>query len=179
MNRVLSSLMVALVTATLAGPVPTNPEAPQKAAHQAPQKSASKTNLFPGKTSDHPSTPKAGVPGARSSSQDESKPYQIGIASWYGKQFHGKTTANGEDFDMFELTAAHLELPLGTYVKVTNLRNGRWVIVRINDRGPYIEGRIIDLSYGAARMLNFYLNGLERVRIDVLHAETVAMVQSH
>jgi rare lipoprotein A len=156
MNRVLSGLMAALVLATtMAGPVPTNP--------QPPPKSASKANLPPRKAK---------------SSQAESKPYQIGIASWYGKQFHGKTTANGEDYDMFELTAAHRELPLGSYVKVTNLRNGEWIIVRINDRGPYVDGRILDLSYGAARMLNFY-NGIEPVRIDLLHPQAVAMAQSH
>ena len=161
MTRVLSSLMAALVTVTattMAGPVPTNPQVPSKSVPKA-----SKTNLSLGKTK---------------ASQDESKPYQIGVASWYGKQFHGRTTANGEDFDMFELTAAHRQLPLGSYVKVTNLRNGKWIIVRINDRGPYVAGRVIDLSYGAARMLNFY-SGIERVRIDLLHAQTVAMAQSH
>jgi len=80
----------------------------------------------------------------------EPKAYQIGNASWYGKQFHGRTTASGEDFDMFELTAAHRLLPLGTFVKVTNLRNGKWIVVRVNDRGPYVGNRIMDLSYSAA-----------------------------
>jgi rare lipoprotein A len=101
------------------------------------------------------------------------KPYQVGNASWYGKQFHGRTTASGEDFDMFELTAAHRRLPLGTYVKVTNLRNGKWVIVRVNDRGPYVGNRIMDLSYSAARMLNFR-DGVERVRLDVVQPESLA-----
>lgn len=104
------------------------------------------------------------------------KPYQVGMASWYGKQFHGKTTASGEDFDMFELTAAHKQLPLGTYVKVTNLRNGKWIIVRVNDRGPYVGNRIMDLSYSAARMLSFR-DGLERVRLDLIEPATVASNQ--
>ncbi len=106
------------------------------------------------------------------------KPYQVGNASWYGKQFHGRTTASGEDFDMFELTAAHRRLPLGTYVKVTNLRNGKWVIVRVNDRGPYVGNRIMDLSYSAARMLNFR-DGIERVRLDVVQPENLAANQTY
>jgi rare lipoprotein A len=105
-------------------------------------------------------------------------PYQVGVASWYGKQFHGKSTASGEGFDMFELTAAHPKLPLGTFVKVTNLRTGKWIIVRVNDRGPYVQGRIMDLSYGAARMLGFR-SGLERVRLDVLKPETVAVANTY
>ncbi|HYL92003.1 MAG TPA: septal ring lytic transglycosylase RlpA family protein [Alphaproteobacteria bacterium] len=106
------------------------------------------------------------------------EPYQVGKASWYGKQFHGRTTASGEDFDMFELTAAHRQLPLGTYVKVTNLRNGRWIIVRVNDRGPYVTGRILDLSYSAARMLEFKA-GVENVRIDLVQNKTLAIAQPY
>jgi rare lipoprotein A len=112
-------------------------------------------------------------PVAHKTSKSQPKPYQVGLASWYGKQFHGRTTASGEDFDMFELTAAHKKLPLGTYVKVTNLRNGKWVIVRVNDRGPYVGTRIMDLSYSAARMLNFR-DGVEKVRIDLIDPPTVA-----
>src|SRR5215469_17380558 len=111
------------------------------------------------------------------SSRTGPKPYQIGNASWYGKQFHGRTTSSGEDFDMFALTAAHRQLPLGTYVKVTDLRNGKSVIVRINDRGPFIKGRIMDLSYGAARMLDFHA-GVEKVRLDIVAPETVASTQN-
>ena len=103
------------------------------------------------------------------------KPYQVGMASWYGKQFEGKPTATGEPYDMHEFTAAHMTLPLGTWVKVTNLRNGNWVVVRINDRGPVVPGRIIDVSYGAARMLNFKARGLTRVRLDVIHPDTLAL----
>jgi len=102
------------------------------------------------------------------------KPYQIGRASWYGKPFHGKTTANGEIYNMFQFTAAHRQLPLGTWVKVTNLRNGRWIMVRVNDRGPVPENRIIDLSYAAAQLLGFRERGLERVRLDKVKPETMA-----
>jgi peptidoglycan lytic transglycosylase len=105
------------------------------------------------------------------------KPYQVGTASWYGRQFEGKPTATGEPYDMHEFTAAHMTLPLGTWVRVTNLRNGNWVVVRINDRGPVVPGRIIDLSYGAARMLNFKARGLTRVRLDIIHPDTLAWSQ--
>jgi len=104
----------------------------------------------------------------------QSKPYQVGTASWYGRQFHGKTTASGEPFNMFNLTAAHRTLPLGTWVKVTNLRNGASVIVRINDRGPVPESRIIDLSYEAATLLELRAYGLQRVRLDIAGPETIA-----
>ncbi len=104
------------------------------------------------------------------------KPYQVGPASWYGKQFHGRTTASGENFDMFELTAAHKNLPLGSYVKVTNLRNGKWIVVRINDRGPFVGNRIVDLSYSAGRMLQ--MRGVEKVRLDLVQPETLASNQS-
>ncbi len=99
----------------------------------------------------------------------------MGTASWYGKQFEGKTTASGEPFDMHEFTAAHPTLPLGTYIRVTNLRNGRAVILRVNDRGPVVDGRIIDVSYNAARALDFRDQGLQRVRVDLVQTQTVAM----
>jgi len=99
-------------------------------------------------------------------------PYQIGTASWYGEDFVGKPTASGEDYDMYDMTAAHPTLPLGTYVRVTNLRNGREVVVKVNDRGPVVEGRIIDLSYGAARALNFENRGLQKVRLDLVKPHT-------
>jgi len=110
----------------------------------------------------------------RKTAQHKFKPYQVGTASWYGQQFEGKPTATGEPYDMHEFTAAHMTLPLGTWVKVTNLRNGNWVVVRINDRGPVVPGRIIDVSYGAARMLNFKSRGLARVRLDIVRPETLA-----
>ncbi len=98
----------------------------------------------------------------------KNQPYQIGTASWYGEYFVGKPTASGEDFDMYDMTAAHPTLPLGSYVRVTNLRNGREVVVKVNDRGPIVPGRIIDLSYGAAQVLQFENRGLQRVRLDLV-----------
>src|ERR1039457_2342974 len=98
----------------------------------------------------------------------KSKPYQIGTASWYGEYFVGKPTASGEDYDMYDMTAAHPTLPLGSYVRVKNLRNGRAVVVKVNDRGPIVPGRIIDLSYGAAQVLQFKQRGLQRVRLDLV-----------
>jgi rare lipoprotein A len=94
--------------------------------------------------------------------------YQIGKASWYGKFFQGKETASGEAFDMNDLTAAHRDLPLGSLVRVTNLRNGNQVTVRINDRGPYVGARIIDLSSHAAKILGFRAVGVQKVRVDVI-----------
>ena len=94
-------------------------------------------------------------------------PYQVGTASWYGEDFDGRETASGEPYNMYDFTAAHPSLPLGTWVRVTNLHNGRRVYVRINDRGPIVPGRIIDLSYGAAKALHFKDKGLQRVRLDI------------
>jgi rare lipoprotein A len=91
---------------------------------------------------------------------------QEGTASWYGPAHNGRTTANGETFDMQALTAAHRSLPFGAVVRVTNLENGRTVKVRINDRGPYVKNRIIDLSARAARDLGIKAGGVARVRIE-------------
>ena len=93
---------------------------------------------------------------------------QRGVASWYGSDFHGKPTASGEIYDMYQLTAAHKELPLHTVVDVKNLDNGRKLRVRVNDRGPFIRGRILDLSYGAARELGMVEVGLARVEVRVV-----------
>lgn len=94
--------------------------------------------------------------------------HQIGLASWYGPQFQGKETADGETFNMHDLTCAHRSLPLGTWVKVTNLHTHRWIVVRINDRGPVPDTRIADLSSEAARMLGMHARGVARVRLDVI-----------
>jgi rare lipoprotein A len=94
--------------------------------------------------------------------------FQIGMASWYGPGYHGNTSASGEIYNMYELTAAHKELPFGTYVRVTNLRNGKTVVVRINDRGPFKRGRIIDLSYAAARKIGMVREGSTRVRVEIV-----------
>jgi rare lipoprotein A len=109
-----------------------------------------------------------GVPHTAKKAAKANAPFQIGDASWYGKWFNGKPTASGEAYDMNELTAAHPTLPLGTWVKVTNLRNHLWVLVRVNDRGPIVPGRIIDLSYSAARMLNMSGRGIAKVRLDLV-----------
>jgi rare lipoprotein A len=97
---------------------------------------------------------------------------QYGIASWYGKKFHGNPTASGEIYDMYQLTAAHRTLSLGTYVMVTNLENKRSVEVKINDRGPFVKGRIIDLSYAAARSIDMVEKGTARVKVVVLKRKT-------
>jgi rare lipoprotein A len=102
----------------------------------------------------------------------KTQPYQVGTASWYGEYFEGKPTASGEDYDMYDMTAAHPTLPLGSYVRVTNLHNGRAVVVKVNDRGPIVPGRIIDLSYGAAQVLQFEHKGLQKVRLDLVKPRT-------
>jgi len=92
----------------------------------------------------------------------------VGNASWYGRKFHGRLTSSGEPFDMYQLTAAHRTLPIPTYARITNLDNGRTTVVRINDRGPFHDNRIIDLSYAAAVKLGFAAVGTARVRVEVL-----------
>jgi len=143
-RRLAQGMAIACLVASLgAAQAPNNSEATP-----APSKSAK-------------NKPQAQKPG-------KAQPYQIGTASWYGEYFEGKPTASGEPYDMYDMTAAHLTLPLGSYVRVTNLRNGRAVVVRVNDRGPIIPGRIIDLSYGAAAVLGYDKQGLQRVRLDVV-----------
>ena len=115
--------------------------------------------------------------GHKNPKKKKSPPYQVGTASWYGDYFQGKPTASGEPYNMHDFTAAHPKLPLGTFVRVTNLRNGKAVVVRINDRGPVMDGRIIDVSYNAARALGFKERGLQRVRLDIYQPPTMAMLQ--
>jgi len=91
-----------------------------------------------------------------------------GVSSFYAEDFHGKLTANGEVYDMYGLTAAHKTLPLNTVCRVTNLENDKSLILRINDRGPYIKGRILDCSYGAAKKLDFINQGTTKVKIEVI-----------
>lgn len=103
-----------------------------------------------------------------------------GIASWYGTKFHGRSTSSGEPYDMYKMTAAHRTLPLPCYVQVTNLQNGRQVVVRVNDRGPFHPNRIIDLSYAAARKLGIEGTGKVEVRtIDPRHWHDPATITSH
>ena len=99
---------------------------------------------------------------------------QQGLASWYGRDFHGKKTSNGEIYNMYAMTAAHKTLPLGTYVRVKNLENNRSIEVRINDRGPFVRGRIIDLSYAAARKVGIVGPGTARVEVIALGQRTTA-----
>jgi rare lipoprotein A len=98
---------------------------------------------------------------------------ETGIASWYGEQFHGRYTANGEIFDLNAVTAAHRTLPMPTIAQVTNLENGRTIKIRINDRGPYARGRIIDLSRRSAQLLGFEAKGTAKVRVKILVPETI------
>ena len=99
-----------------------------------------------------------------------------GIASWYGTKFHGRRTSSGETYDMYAMTAAHKNLPLPTYVEVTNLKNGKKIIVKVNDRGPFHENRIIDLSYTAATKLDIVKNGTGLVEIRAVGpGQTVAV----
>ncbi|WP_206950769.1 septal ring lytic transglycosylase RlpA family protein [Trinickia acidisoli] len=93
---------------------------------------------------------------------------QVGRASWYGRRFAGRRTANGERYDMYAMTAAHKTLPLASYVRVTNMSNHKAVVVKINDRGPYVRGRVIDLSYAAAKLLGMSHAGTARVQIQGL-----------
>jgi rare lipoprotein A len=98
----------------------------------------------------------------------ESKEVQFGVASWYGGEFHGRSTSSGEVYDMYQLTCAHNTLPLGTIVMVTNLENGRSLELKVNDRGPFVKERIIDVSYAAAQMLGMWEKGTTPVKVEVL-----------
>jgi rare lipoprotein A len=100
---------------------------------------------------------------------------ETGIASWYGVPYHGRTSASGEVFDMEKLTAAHRALPFDTWVEITNLSNGKQVDVRITDRGPFVRGRIIDLSMAAARQIDMVRTGTARVRLKVIDAPDTAL----
>lgn len=102
--------------------------------------------------------------------------YQVGRASWYGKLFQGQETASGENYDMNAMTCAHRSLPMGSLVKVTNLRNHKSVLVRVNDRGPLPDNRVVDLSYAAAHMLGFVGRGTAPVRLDLIGGPQLAQM---
>jgi rare lipoprotein A len=104
----------------------------------------------------------------RGGTRSQSRHQLVGVASYYGPGFHRKKTASGERFNMYKLTAAHRTLPFGTRVKVTNIENGRSVVVRINDRGPFRKGRVIDLSLAAARKIGLVGSGTAKVRLKIL-----------
>jgi rare lipoprotein A len=109
----------------------------------------------------------------------DNRPFvQRGIGSWYGKKFHGQRTASGEIYDMYKMTAAHPTLPIPSYARVTNLRNGKQVIVRVNDRGPFHSGRVIDLSYTAALKLGYVQNGSADVEVERLLPDEIARLQA-
>lgn len=99
--------------------------------------------------------------------------FQVGVASWYGPHFQGRATATGEKYNMHQLTCAHRTLPLGTWLRVTNLRNRKTVFVRVNDRGPMVDGRIVDLSYAAAQAVG--IDGLGKVRLEKVTAADPAL----
>lgn len=101
---------------------------------------------------------------------------ETGIASWYGTKFHGRKTSSGEPYDVYKITAAHKSLPLPTYVKVTNLENDRTLVVRVNDRGPFKEGRIIDLSYAAAVQLGVFPKGTAQVLVESIPVEEKSLL---
>ena len=114
------------------------------------------------------STKRKSLPALKTKSKIKHKKVIKGVSSFYAKDFHGKLTANGEVYDMYGLTAAHKTLPLNTIARVTNLENNKSLILRINDRGPYIKGRILDCSYGAALKLGFVNEGTTKVKIEVI-----------
>jgi rare lipoprotein A len=129
-------------------------------------------NTQPAKRSSRGNPPFYEVFGERYYVMDSNYDYQErGVASWYGKKFHGKPTSSGEIYDMYAMTAAHKTLPLPTSVRVTNLANNRSVVVKVNDRGPFIDNRLIDLSYAAARELDIITAGTALVEIEALNTQ--------
>jgi rare lipoprotein A len=122
-----------------------------------------------------PSAPTSGLSATRMRLSKTLHWFQIGQASWYGPRFQGKRTANGESFDMNSLTCAHRSLPLGSWVRVTNLKNRKTVFVRVNDRGPVPEDRVVDLSYAAARAVG--LVGIGKVKLEPLRGGDTEMAR--
>lgn len=118
-------------------------------------------------------TPGTGIAGRKA--KRKYSLLQVGKCSWYGKAFHGRKTASGERFDRYEFTAASRTYPIGSYVKVTNLRNGKWVVLRVNDRGPYVGNRVLDVSEGAANMLEMKARGVEKVQVEQVDAMQLAL----
>jgi rare lipoprotein A len=125
-------------------------------------------------------TYKVGAPyvvnGVRYEPREDPTYNQTGIASWYGYPFHGQRTANGDVYDMHAMTAAHPTLPMPTFVRVTNLENGRSIILTVNDRGPFVNGRIIDVSYRAAQLLGFSEKGTALARVEAVGGPTENMI---
>ena len=143
------------------------------------KRSAKKVVVLPERTEDPALRPYV-VNGQRYYPLPDSEGFvQFGKASWYGQEFHGRRTSSGEAFDMYKYSAAHKTLPLGTYVQVQNLYNNRDLIVRINDRGPFVKGRIIDLSYAAAKDIGLIGPGLAEVKIVALGREVGELKSTH
>ncbi|HTV14495.1 MAG TPA: septal ring lytic transglycosylase RlpA family protein [Acidobacteriaceae bacterium] len=130
---------------------------------------------------DHLSTASTATTAPANSAKPAAKPrhhwYQFGVASWYGRFFQGKTTASGQPYDENAMTCAHRTLPLGSVLRVTNLRNHKSVVVRVNDRGPMPESRVIDLSYAAAYTLGFSERGIAPVKVELLSAPTTEVAR--
>ncbi|WP_070108150.1 septal ring lytic transglycosylase RlpA family protein [Burkholderia plantarii] len=181
---------VVMVVALTGCAMPPNPASEQAADNDNPAKNALRTTAAAqaddadSKQDDFDSAlatmPAAGTDDASRASLANAKPIdaadvsdfrQTGRASWYGRAFHGRRTANGDRFDMNELTAAHRTLPLSSYVKVINQTNGKSVVVKINDRGPFKRGRVLDLSYAAAKVIGLVRSGTASVKIVGLSAE--------
>lgn len=159
-------LCLVLVSALLAACAGSPPRAPADA-----------RSIINPERSDRGNPPFYEVAGKRYYVLDSSDGFrERGIASWYGRDFHGRTTSSGEIYDMNSLTAAHKTLPIPTWVEVTNLDNGRRVIVRVNDRGPFVDGRIIDLSQRAAQEIGMIQSGTTRVQVRALGAPAVDSV---
>jgi rare lipoprotein A len=156
--------------------VPVTDSQPKKAAETrpisndsaAPAKITQPTRINQTSQQPKPSAQAAKKPQPVQPTKTRAKTRKQGMASWYGPGFNGRRTASGERFNQNSLTAAHRSLPMGTRVKVTNLNNGRSVVVRINDRGPFSGGRIIDLSHGAARLIGVVQSGVAPVLLEVL-----------
>lgn len=120
--------------------------------------------------------PTAGTSPSAAKPRTKSHWFQVGKASWYGLSFQGRRTSSGEKFDMNQMTCAHRTLPLGSWVRVTNLNNSKSILLRVNDRGPMVEGRIIDLSYAAARMVG--ISGLGRVSVESVSRAEVELAKT-
>ena len=134
----------------------------------APRYKAGKSSFPAKQKKENPKKEKKNSKSKGKSSYNPKKTKYRGISSYYGPKFHGKLTANGEIFDMYGVTAAHKEFPFNTMVRVTNENNGKSLMIRINDRGPYIDGRILDCSFGAAKKLGFVGDGTAPIKIEIL-----------
>lgn len=134
----------------------------------APRYKSGNSSIISPKKEKEKSGKKQKVKQSKKKTFDKSKMMYKGISSYYGPKFHGKLTANGEIFDMYGVTAAHKEFPFNTVTRVTNENNGKSLIIRINDRGPYVGDRILDCSFGAAKKLGFVGEGIAPVKIEIL-----------